>query len=392
MAEKRLTTQVAESFLADSASVNLSVFTTLDDDAAEILSKHRGRLRLFGLSRSLSKHKGNICLYGLESLSHEVADGILRHKGELELVSVTNLSDKAAEHLTHYDGYQILLGSLVSLSDSAARTLAKYPGELDVDLDALPSAAAEQLRKHSSFRDYVFDTDDTSASIEEDSVTRTHLPTYTISEDEDERQNSRNSPANTAPRTPPQEVQRDDSPAVPQQPANTAKPQEWQQSIDQERAEHSLRDRRARWAFIFAPSGLCAGLSAVAFITWIPVTLLNSLFNSEQLGAIADFLFSTGLFSVVLSVVLLIALYALVHASEYAERGTQDYTLRPSMLHRPFLEWREWFRRGENVIDRLLTRCGQYIPADTVASDNKNNQRGTEDGGESNVQSSGERP
>jgi len=39
MAEKRLTKEVAEQFLAVQDSVDLSDFTDLDDEAAEILSK-----------------------------------------------------------------------------------------------------------------------------------------------------------------------------------------------------------------------------------------------------------------------------------------------------------------------------------------------------------------
>ena len=46
MAEKRLTKEIAEQFLADDESVDLSEFTEVDDDAAESLSKHEGSLSM----------------------------------------------------------------------------------------------------------------------------------------------------------------------------------------------------------------------------------------------------------------------------------------------------------------------------------------------------------
>jgi len=42
MAENVLTKEIAEQFLADEDSVDLSEFTELDDDAAESLGKHTG--------------------------------------------------------------------------------------------------------------------------------------------------------------------------------------------------------------------------------------------------------------------------------------------------------------------------------------------------------------
>ena len=64
MAEKRLTKEIAEQFLADDESVDLNEFTELDDDAAE----------------SLSKHEGSLSLDGLTSLSDAVAESLVKHK------------------------------------------------------------------------------------------------------------------------------------------------------------------------------------------------------------------------------------------------------------------------------------------------------------------------
>ena len=65
MAEKRLTTEIAEQFLADTYSVDLREFTEVDDDAAESLSKYEVDLNLKRLrslsdaaAESLSKHEG----------------------------------------------------------------------------------------------------------------------------------------------------------------------------------------------------------------------------------------------------------------------------------------------------------------------------------------------
>ena len=55
MAEKRLTKEIAEQFLADEYSVDLSTFTELDDDAAESLSKHEGDLSLYGLTEPVGR-------------------------------------------------------------------------------------------------------------------------------------------------------------------------------------------------------------------------------------------------------------------------------------------------------------------------------------------------
>ena len=48
--EAVLTKEMAERFLAGPSDVDLEVFTTIEDAAAEILSKHEGYLRLDGLT------------------------------------------------------------------------------------------------------------------------------------------------------------------------------------------------------------------------------------------------------------------------------------------------------------------------------------------------------
>jgi hypothetical protein len=73
MPEKRLTKEIAEQFLADQDSVDLSDFTDLDDEAAEILCGYEGeRLHLDGLTslsdmaaEDLREYSGSLSLNGL---------------------------------------------------------------------------------------------------------------------------------------------------------------------------------------------------------------------------------------------------------------------------------------------------------------------------------------
>ena len=121
--EKLLTKEIAEQFLADEDSVDLSEFTAIEDDAAEVLSKH----------------KDVLCLDGLTSLSNAAAESLSKHKGDeedetyLSLNGLTSLSDPAAESLSKHEGALVLNG-LTSLSDPAAESLSKgKPKELQLD-------------------------------------------------------------------------------------------------------------------------------------------------------------------------------------------------------------------------------------------------------------------
>jgi hypothetical protein len=140
---KVLTKEIAEQFLADEDSVDLSEFTAIEDDAAERLSELEVfRLHLDGLTslsdaaaESLSKHKGDYLeLNGLTSLSDAAAESLSEHKGTLELNGLTTLSDAAAGSLSEHqngasqgrDGAVLSLGGLTSLSGNAAEALSKH--------------------------------------------------------------------------------------------------------------------------------------------------------------------------------------------------------------------------------------------------------------------------
>ena len=114
MAEKMLTKEIAEEFLADDESVDLEEFTELDDDAAE----------------SLSKYEWGLYLRGLTSLSDAAAQSLSKHEGELELTGLTSLSDAAAESLSKHNGEFLVIG-LTSLSDATAE-LREIPNPIDL--------------------------------------------------------------------------------------------------------------------------------------------------------------------------------------------------------------------------------------------------------------------
>ena len=126
--EKVLTKEIAEQFLVDVDSVDLTGFTAIEDDAAE----------------SLNKREIYLGLDSLTDLSDAAAENLSKHKGHLGLGSLTKLSDDAAESLSKHEGDLNLL-NLTELSDTAAQHLAKH-SKLTLNLDNLPESAAKILR------------------------------------------------------------------------------------------------------------------------------------------------------------------------------------------------------------------------------------------------------
>jgi len=146
MAEKRLTKEVAEQFLADDESVDSREFTELDDEAAEILRKHEGHLNLSGLTSLSDSAAKSLCGKNEEPTNESLENY------DLLLNGLTSLSDAAAESLSKYKDF-LGLNGLECLSDAAAESLNKYDGFLYVDFDNLPASTVEILRKHPSFQD-----------------------------------------------------------------------------------------------------------------------------------------------------------------------------------------------------------------------------------------------
>jgi formylglycine-generating enzyme required for sulfatase activity len=138
------------------AGGDLFLMTSITDEAAELLSKQHGNLRLNGLTElsdaaaeSLSKHRGDeLHLNGLTELSNAAAESLSKLRGfSLRLGSLTELSDAAVESLSKYEG-DLRLSSLKQLSDAAAESLSKQVGHLALSsLETLSDAAAESLAR-----------------------------------------------------------------------------------------------------------------------------------------------------------------------------------------------------------------------------------------------------
>jgi len=152
---KMLTKIIAERFLKQNGSVDISEFTAIADAAAQTLSKYSGDLDLQSLTslsdsaaRAFGEGKGNLNLQGVKTLSDAAAVALRKHKGRLDLDGLTSLSEAAARGLAHQEG-SLLLNGLTSLSDNAARALGKHKGTLVLSgLTSLSDAAAQGLADH----------------------------------------------------------------------------------------------------------------------------------------------------------------------------------------------------------------------------------------------------
>ena len=108
--EKIITKDIAEEFLKDEYSVDLEEFTSIEDAAAESLSKHEGDY---------------LDLSGLTELSDAAAESLSKQQGDLNLDGLTELSDAAAESFSKYKGDKLYLGIKTELSEAAVKSLAK---------------------------------------------------------------------------------------------------------------------------------------------------------------------------------------------------------------------------------------------------------------------------
>jgi hypothetical protein len=203
--EKLLTKEIVEQLFADEESINLSVFTKTEDDAAEILSKHEGDdLLLNGLTQlsdaaaeggecvltraiaekliedrnfsvyhftqmeddaaellsSFDEYREDLSFCGLTELSDAAAESLSRCEGNLSLDGLTELSDAAAESLSKCKGL-VSLNGLTELSDAAAESLSKCKGDLYLNgLTQLSDAVAESLSKHKGGIELDVETDE----------------------------------------------------------------------------------------------------------------------------------------------------------------------------------------------------------------------------------------
>ena len=110
MSEKNtLTNEIAEKFLNDESSVDISLFTEIEDKAAA----------------TLASHEVDLPLNGIVEISDGVAESLSQHKGVLILNGLKELSDSAAESLSNHQDAGLLLIGLEKLSDEGAKSLAK---------------------------------------------------------------------------------------------------------------------------------------------------------------------------------------------------------------------------------------------------------------------------
>lgn len=157
-----ITAEVAQKFLADPEGVGLSLAESIDDDAAEMLSKHQGDLSLDGLTElsdaaveSLSRHRGGLFLGSLKKLTSQSLAATLAQNPEELFLEIEILSPEAAAELAkqersseEYAPY-LNLACLTDLTHETALALAGHSGHLILGIKSL---SADLARALSSFR------------------------------------------------------------------------------------------------------------------------------------------------------------------------------------------------------------------------------------------------
>lgn len=136
---KILTKKIADQLIDGDESVDMSEYTTLDEDAAEVLCEYYGDLGLSGLTE-ISENVAEI-------LSQH--QGFLKgHEGRLDLSSLSNISDPTAASLSNHYG-PVDLSGLNSFSDSASRSFSEHEGWLSLKgLSSINEYAVECLSNH----------------------------------------------------------------------------------------------------------------------------------------------------------------------------------------------------------------------------------------------------
>jgi hypothetical protein len=144
---------IAQRFLDDPDSIDLSSVTGMSDSAAQILAKHDDYLDLRGLdelteaaAESLAKHQGELHLGGLAEVSDTIADSLAKHKGGLTLSGLQMISESMAETLARHKGGTLRLGGITDLTEASARALAKHKEPVGFNqLRSIPLVLAEAI-------------------------------------------------------------------------------------------------------------------------------------------------------------------------------------------------------------------------------------------------------
>jgi hypothetical protein len=128
---KNITKEVAENFLKEPNSWDLSKRTHLDEDAAEVLGRFKGsELLLQGLealteaaAKSLAQFNGGLDLRGLKSIHWKVATHLSRAKRQSPISYV----GKITQYL------ELILDGLTEIDIKSAKAFSKNKGYLDLD-------------------------------------------------------------------------------------------------------------------------------------------------------------------------------------------------------------------------------------------------------------------
>jgi hypothetical protein len=131
---KILTKEIAQKVIEKADSADLSKYSELEDDAAQILAGFPSYLNL----------------KGLKTLTDKAARALLPHESGLYLNGLQKITDSLASILSNYQGYDLRLEGIKKISDSAARTLAKLKNSLSLGLTELSDKQAGLLAKHFS--------------------------------------------------------------------------------------------------------------------------------------------------------------------------------------------------------------------------------------------------
>jgi hypothetical protein len=145
--EKILTKKIAERLLADCGSADslyLDEFTNIEDDAAEVLTQHKGDLFLNGLrdmsvgvAKALAQHKGELWLGGLVNITISLAEALILRKSRFYLRdcqsegSGVTLSNRVIQILSSPGSELSSIGiNPCALDDATCVSLSKFGGSV----------------------------------------------------------------------------------------------------------------------------------------------------------------------------------------------------------------------------------------------------------------------
>jgi hypothetical protein len=140
MSEKLLTKEISEQFLADEGSVDLSEFTTIEDDAAEVLGKFDDNG-----NRGLS-------LSGIKHLSESTARHLSNFKRDIDISGLVDPSEQLI--LTFLKNSTTL--KLKQISDEFAKTLSKRRSLPCIQLECFPALPGHLALAKSIVKDSLY--------------------------------------------------------------------------------------------------------------------------------------------------------------------------------------------------------------------------------------------